>query len=52
MQNIITLSESKILASWKTVATLPSISVEKGLYMQFCQESIINVIVFKMTLGI
>lgn len=52
MQNVITLSESKILASWKTVAALLSISVEKGLYMQFCQESIINVIVFKMTLDI
>lgn len=33
MQNKMTLSENKVLASSKTVAALPFISVETGLYL-------------------
>lgn len=47
-----TLDMSKILASRKTVEALPLILVETGLYLQFCQGSIINIFVFKVSLDI
>lgn len=47
-----TLDMSKILASRKTVEALPLISVETGLYLQFCQDSVINIIGFKVPLDI